>query len=113
MKAAIVSTWITAVPGREREAIDYGREVDEFWAKMAAEGKCSEPEWFWATRGLNMWIVKGDITDLLALQTSPEAQRLATKGRLLLQNFEYDLSIYGREEMLTPFEEVAKELKFA
>ncbi|HET8603676.1 MAG TPA: hypothetical protein VFM09_07085 [Marmoricola sp.] len=106
-------TWTTPVPGREKQCIDYGREVDEFWGKQAADGRCSEPEWLWASRGSSLWIVKGDVEQLLGLQMSPENQRLINKGRLLCQDFEYDLYVYGREEVLGPFEEMAKEMHFA
>ena len=51
--------------------------------------------------------------ELLGLQMSQENQRLINKGRLLCQDFEYDLYIYGREEVLGPYPEMAKELHFA
>lgn len=113
MKAALIVTWTTPVPGREQQCIAYGREVDEFWGKQAAAGLCSEPEWFWASRGSSLWIVKGDLEQILMLQMSPDNQRLINKGRMLAQNFEYDLYMYGREDVLSPYEQVAKELRFA
>lgn len=110
MKVALVTTWRTPVPGREAQAIAYGREVDDFWGKQAADGKCSEPEWFWASKGPSMWIVKGEMHDLQELMAMPEVQRLLFTGRLLTQDFEYGFCMYGREENLTPYEAVAKEL---
>ena len=51
MKAAMVAKWTTPVPGREKAAFAYGREVDDFFGKKAAEGLCTEPKWFWAPTG--------------------------------------------------------------
>ena len=113
MKAALVVTWTIAVPGRERQSIDYAREVDEFWGKQAVEGHCSEPEWFWASHGLSTWIVKGEYEQLLMLMAMPEAQRLMMMGRLLVQDFTYQICIYGREEMVAPFEALTKQLQLA
>lgn len=113
MKAASIVRWTVPVPGREKQAIEYGREVDEFWGKQAADGRCSEPEWFWAPRGESYWIVKGDLEQLLMISATPESQRLLYKGQLLMQDFGYDLYVHGREEALKPFEDVAKELGYA
>jgi hypothetical protein len=51
MKAAMVAKWTTPVPGQEKAAFAYGREVDDFFGKKAAEGLCTEPKWFWAPTG--------------------------------------------------------------
>jgi hypothetical protein len=59
MKAAFVVKFTTSVPGREKAALAYAREVDDFWGKKAAEGLCTEPKWFWATAGESMWFVEG------------------------------------------------------
>jgi len=34
----MVAKWTTPVPGREKAAFAYGREVDNFFGKKAAEG---------------------------------------------------------------------------
>lgn len=65
MKAALVVSWTGIRTGREAQAVEYGREVDDYWGKLAAEGKCSEPKWFWAMAGPSLWIVEGDYETLL------------------------------------------------
>ncbi len=104
MKSALVVSWTMPKPGHEKDAIAYAREVDEAWAKPAAEGKCSEPEWYWASRGHSLWIVRGEMETLLGLML--ELQHLFIKGQILVQDFEYDLHTVGREEVLTPYETV-------
>lgn len=108
MKAALVVSWTTSKPGREKQAISYAREVDEVWSKYAAEGKCSEPEWLWASRGHSLWIVYADYEQLLAL--IPETQHLLMKGQLLVDEFEYDIHLRGREALLGPYEAVVQDV---
>ncbi|HZD64722.1 MAG TPA: hypothetical protein VE152_01345 [Acidimicrobiales bacterium] len=108
MKAALVVSWTTPKTGRENKAIDYGREVDKVWSRYAAEGRCSEPEWFWASRGHSLWIVKAEYEELLALLA--ETYSLIVKGQLLVDDFEYDIHICGREEMMAPYEAVVSEV---
>lgn len=104
MKSALVVSWTMPKAGHERDAIEYGREVDRAWGKAAAEGKCTEPEWYWASRGHSLWIVRGEMEALLGLML--ELQPLFIKGQILIDDFEYDIHTYGREEVLAPYEAV-------
>lgn len=90
MDSAIVVTWNVPIHGREKQALDYGVEVNEHWGKLAADGKCSEPEMFFFSDGHGEWMVKGNRSALLDLYMSPEGQRLITKGGLLLEGFRSD-----------------------
>lgn len=110
MKAAIVVKWTIPVAGREKAAIAYGREVDDFWGKKAAEGLCTEPTWFWAPTGENLWFVEGEYDALLGIFATPESQKFMVKGPILVQDFGYGLYLTGREEMFGPYEEALKEL---
>ncbi|HEU4514645.1 MAG TPA: hypothetical protein VFR87_16170 [Nocardioidaceae bacterium] len=113
MKAALVVSWTGPRAGREALGVEYGREVDEYWGKLAAEGKCSEPKWFWAMSGPSLWIVEGDYETLLMASASPEAQKLSLKGPLLAEDFKQEVCMAGREEMLKPYGELLKEMKLA
>ena len=94
MDCAAVHTWSGMVSGREKEALDYGVEVNAYWSKLAAEGKCSEPEMFFTgTRGT--WMVKGDPDTLRELYAREVTQVLAAKGDFLLQNYNYEFVITG------------------
>ena len=108
MKAAVVVSWTVPKVGREKQSIAYAREVDEVWGKFAADGKCSEPEWFWATRGHSLWIVKADYETLLGLMA--ETMDLTRKGQLLVDDFEFDIHLCGREENLAPYEAIVDQL---
>jgi hypothetical protein len=41
----------------------------------------------------------------------PEAQRLMMMGSLFVQDFAYQICMYGREEMVAPFEALTKQLQ--
>lgn len=110
MKIAMVMSWTTPIPGREREAIEYGREIGDFWDKQAVSGQISEPEWLWATKGPNMWFVKGEYEPLMAMWSSEQGQRLLFKGGALLQDFGYAMYTCGREEALRRFEAALSEV---
>jgi hypothetical protein len=95
MKAAMVVTWKHTIPGREMKALEYGMEVDVFWRKMAAEGKCTIPEMFFSPLGQGMWMVKGDLDVLQKIESTEEAQILTIKGEWLLNDFGYEYFITG------------------
>ncbi len=113
MKAAMVVKWTAVVPGREKAAIAYGRAVDEFFGKKAAEGLCTEPKWFWPPTGESLWFVEGEFDALLGISATPEAQKFQLMGSILLQDWGYDICLTGREEMFGPYEETLKELKIS
>ncbi len=110
MKTAFVVKFTHSIPGRELAAIEYGREVDEYFEKKAADGLCTEPTWFWAPSGENMWFVEGENEDLLGLIATPEVQKFLVKGTVLLQNFGYSLYRVGREEFIAPYQEALAEI---
>ena len=87
MKAALVATWTQPIPGREQKALEYGAEVMAHWSRLAQQGKCTEPEMFFAETGVGMWMVKGDRATLMAESENDEARLLSMKGDLLLKDF--------------------------
>ena len=111
MQAALVVRFTNPVPGREKAAIAYAREVDDFYGKKAAEGLCTEPKWFWAPAGESIWIVEGEYEGLLGILATPEAQKFIVQGPILVQGFGWGLYQVGREEMFGPYEQTLKELK--
>ena len=88
MNTAMVVTWRSVVPGREVRALQYAQEVDAFWEKAAADGKCSPPEIFFSRGGnKSIWMVKGDFDTLRETARSDEARNLESMGMLLLGDF--------------------------
>ena len=110
MKAAVVVKFTISIPGREKAAMAYAREVDDFWGKKAAEGLCTEPKWFWATAGEHIWFVEGEYEALLGILAGPESQKFLVMGPILVEGFGWGLYQVGREEMFGPYEEMLKEL---
>lgn len=111
MNGAMVVTWTGTRPGRERLALEYGRDVDDFFGKFAAEGKCTPPKWFFARTGPSVWLVEGEIEDLLMISASPEGQKLVTKGPLLNEGFTVEFCNTERDMMFAHFEGLLDEMK--
>ncbi|HEX6246469.1 MAG TPA: hypothetical protein VFZ64_01245 [Nocardioidaceae bacterium] len=111
MKVAVVSTWTGQRPGRERLATALARETDDYVGKFAAEGKCSEPRWYFSNFGVNVWIVEGEFEDLALILTTPEAMRLQAKLALALENMRVEFCTIDRDAQLNASEELFDELK--
>ena len=62
----------------------------------------------WASRGHSLWIIKAEYEDLPALMA--QTQKLTLKGQYLMEDFEYDIHVYGREANLGPYEALVSEL---
>lgn len=111
MNGAMVVTWTGTRPGRERRALDYGREVDEYFGKFAAEGKCTSPTWYFARSGPSVWVVEGQVEDLLMISASPEGERLMDMGPLLNEGFTVEFCSTERDRMFATFEGILDEMK--
>lgn len=113
MKGAMVVTWTGVRPGRERLSLAYGREVDDFFAKYVSEGKCTSPKWFFARTGPSVWVVEGEIEDLLMISATPEAERLTARGPLLNEGFTVEFCSTDRDTQFANFEGILDELKIS
>ncbi len=110
MKAALVVKFTNPVPGREKAAIEYGREIDDFAKKKASQGVVSQPKWYWSSNSDNMIIIEGEYEKLLELSADPAVTKLENKGMLLMQDFRDELVVVGRDEALGPYQEALAEL---
>jgi hypothetical protein len=95
MDAAIVLTWSAPFPGREKKALEYAAQCGEYWGKLAAEGRCTKPEWFMLPTGGGIWMVKGERRVLEELIQTDEVRRLVAKGFVLNQDWGYTIADYG------------------
>lgn len=92
MKAALLVTWTAPFPGREMKALEFAVEANEYWGKLAAEGKCTVPEEFMSPgTGRGYWLVKGEHETLAELMTSEVPLALSAKGVALLKDYTYEL----------------------
>lgn len=115
MQTAFIVTWSHVIPGREKAVADYAVEVADFWGKAAADGKCTEPEFFFGSTGKVYWMVKGDYDDLFALEHSEPGQKLLMKGALILKDFGSEFFRTGADadKYVETFFAVAGELGYA
>jgi hypothetical protein len=98
--AALVTTWGNAVRGREAKALEVFMEFMQWWGKQAAQGKCSEPEAFFASDGYGgMSIVRGKSDVLMELSSSEEALRLISKGQLIVEDLKTHWYYTGQDEI--------------
>jgi hypothetical protein len=113
MDTALVVTWHAPIAGREKKALDYGVEVNEYWGKLAADGKCTPPEMFFFPDGTGMWMVKGERAALEALFWAPDAQRLNTKGQLLLTDYKWAFGVadHAADEFMLLYAAAAADLQ--
>lgn len=111
MKAAMIATFGTAFPGREKVALKYFYEVEEFFAKKAADGMFTTPKTFFAPSGKSLWFIEGEYEALVGLLATPEAERFLVMGKLLFQDFGYGLYLTDSEEILRRYEMTLRELE--
>lgn len=112
MKAAVIVHWKGIVPGREREAFQLGREIDEFYGKLLEEGKIDDVARFVGTDGPMYWIMRGDEESLRELEMMPETLALQAKCGFVLTDFGSGVYLTGEaaEAMLDMLEQTAQEL---
>ncbi len=112
MQGAMIVHFTRAVPGRELKALEYGAEVNDYWGKLAAEGKCTPPETFFASGGGGLWLVKGELPTLGELIQTDTVKRLLAEGSLVLEGFGYEfyLTADSSDEYLATFAGLVNEL---
>ncbi len=96
--AAIISTWGSPRPGREAKSLEVFQDFVTFWGKKAADGKCSEPEPFFALDGSGgMSIVRGKLDALMEIWASEENEILIAKGQLIVEDLKAQFYLGGVE----------------
>ena len=112
MDTAFIISWKVPFPGREKQSLELAAQADEQWGKLAAEGKCTQPEWFFLPEGWGMWMVKGERRALEELVQTEESRRLLAKGTLLLQDWQWSLAETGSgaERFMTDYGAIGGEL---
>ena len=70
------------------------------WGKQAAEGRCSEPEAYFATDGSGgMSIVRGKSDALLEISESDESLKLIEKGQMIVDDLKTHWYYTGQEQI--------------
>jgi hypothetical protein len=98
---ALISTWDFPMAGREGKSLEVFMETLGWWSKQASEGKCEEPETFFAADGSSgMTIVRGKMDSLMELYTSDEGTRLADRGQWIVRGLKTHVYLGGSQETL-------------
>jgi len=98
--AAVITTWGSPVRGREAKALEVFMEFLGFWGKQAAEGRCSEPEPYFAADGSGgMSIVRGKADVLTEIWTSDECLKLIEKGQFIVEDLKSQWYFTGEEQI--------------
>jgi hypothetical protein len=96
--AALVTTFGSPVRGREAKSLEVFTEFLTFLGKQAAEGKCSQPEPFFATDSSNgMVIVRGKTDALAEITDSDEYDKLLAKGQMVVEDLKINWYLTGEE----------------
>lgn len=95
MDSALVFTYTRPVAGREAAAYEVFQDAFTFFGKLAAEGKCLEPEVFAGPYAKGIMVVKGDSEDLFAITNSEDFHRFYLKAGYAVKDIGYELYYFG------------------
>ncbi len=114
-QAALVTTWRSSVPGREKEALDCFMDYLTLMSKQAADGKTSEPEPYFKYDGSGgMGIVRGDSNALLELWESDDFRDVISRAQLTVQDIHTEMYAAGDsvQDMVGRFTQVASRMGY-
>jgi hypothetical protein len=95
-QAALVTTWRTPVPGREKQAIECFMDYLTHVSKQAAEGRTSEPESYFKYDGSGgMGVVRGQSDVLLELWESDDFRDILSRAQLTVQDIYTEMYAAG------------------
>jgi len=98
--AALVISYGVPVPGREAAALENFANAQVFFGKLAADGRCSEPEILHHAYGGGMMIVRAESTGTLdELLQLDEGRELLATASLTSSDFGYDFYMAGERLM--------------
>lgn len=96
--AALVTTFGRPFVGREAKSLEVFTEFLTFLGKQAAEGRCSQPEPFFAADASNgMVIVRGRSDALAEITDSEEYEKLLSKGQMVVEDLKIHWYLTGEE----------------
>jgi hypothetical protein len=112
---ALVTTFGSPVRGREAKSLEVFSEFLTFLGKQAAEGRCSQPEPYFAADSSNgMVIVRGRSNALAEITESEEYDMLLAKGQMIVEDLKIHWYLTGEEidRGMRIFAEAGSELGF-
>ena len=113
--AALVFSYGVPVPGREAAALNNFADAQVFFGKLAADGRCSEPEVFHHGYGGGMMIVKAESPAILhELLMMDDGRKLIGTASFTSTDFSYQMYVTGEQlaENMTRYAGIGTELGY-
>ncbi|MGZ4438708.1 MAG: hypothetical protein ACXVWU_01845 [Nocardioides sp.] len=85
--------------------------MDDYFGKFAADGKCTWPKWYFTENGGGIWVVEGEVEDLLLINATPEARKFTMQGALYNEGWTNGICMTDRDETFRQYEAVLDEMK--
>lgn len=114
-EAALVTTWTSSVPGREKQSIECFMDYMALLGKQAADGKTEQPEAYFKYDGSGgVGIVRGKSDHLLALWESEDFREIISRAQLTVEKLHTELYAAGDtvQEMVGNFTQVASRMGY-
>lgn len=100
-QGAIVISWGAVVRGREHKALEVFGESVEFWDDVVKNHRASgHYPYFSTNRNGGMWIIQGELEDLMALQAEEDYQRLTGRVQMIVEDYSAEVHVGGSVESL-------------
>ena len=97
---ALVTTWSQPARGREGKALESFTDFLTFFGKLAADGKCTAPEPYFAQDGSGGFaIVKGDSDVLQGIVDTEEYEKLLAKAQYCVEDLRTHVYATGDDEI--------------
>ena len=115
LQAALVTTWTSSVPGREKQSIDCFMDYVALMSKRATDEKTSEPEAYFKYDGSGgMAIVRGQSDVLLEVWESDDFRDIISRAQLTVQEIRTEMYSAGDEvqDVIGRFTRVAGEMGY-
>ncbi len=112
--SALVFTYTRPAVGREKEAFAVFQDAATFFGKLAADGRCLEPEFFVGPFAKGILVVKGSHDDLLEIAQSEDFIKFYLRAGYAVKDIGYELFYFGERvtEIMGLWATVGQELGY-
>ena len=98
--AALMLSYTKPVAGREAKAMEVFADALTIYGKLAADGKCAEPEVFHHLVGGGMFIIRcEDIEAAVELLELDEVRHLFDEAVFTVEDFDVEIMVTGERRM--------------
>jgi hypothetical protein len=98
--AALMISYTTPVPGREGKAMEVFAGAFTIFGKLAADGKCAEPEVFHHLIGGGMFIIKTESVDTAnRILDMDDVRKMIDTAVFTVNDFQVEIMVTGAKLM--------------